>query len=58
MTTIASEANFDQWLDQVKEQAGEDYYWMADWYSFLTAYEEGMKPSEAIKDAKEWLNEE
>ncbi len=55
MTTIASEANYVEWLEEVKREAGEDYAYMADWYSFRTAYEERMKPNEAVKDCKEWL---
>ena len=49
-------ANYDDWLDQVKEQVGDDFAYLADWYSFQTAWQYGMKPSEAIADAKEWLN--
>ena len=50
-------ANYDDWLDQVKEQAGNDFDHLADWYSFREAWKDGIKPSEAIDDAKEWIDD-
>ena len=55
MTTIASEENYSDWLADVKKQAGEYYEYYSEWYSFRAAYDERMKPSEAIADCKEWL---
>lgn len=54
MTTIASEANYAEWLKQVEDDP-RYYKEMADWYPFRMAYDQGMKPSKAVKDCKEWL---
>lgn len=48
-------ASFEDWIERVKELAGEDYAYYADWYSFRTAYESGMTPEAAYKDCVEWM---
>lgn len=50
-------ANFDNWIEQVKEQCVDfNFEYLSDWYSFRQAWADGMKPSEAIKDAVEWMD--
>jgi hypothetical protein len=51
-------ADFETWMDAVKDQAGADYDDMASVYSFLEAYHDGMKPYEAIEDCLDWLEAE
>ena len=50
-------ASFDEWLEAVKQSAGKDYDEFEMLYSFQTAYDEGMKPNEAVQDCREWLEE-
>jgi len=44
-----------KWLEQVKALAGEDFDYFCDWYSFETAFKEGMTPEAAYKDCAEWM---
>ena len=51
-------ANYDDWklavLDQL-EARGLDVAEANDWYSWPSAYEDGMKPNEAVSDYQEWM---
>ncbi len=48
-------ANFDTWIEAVKDQAGDNYDDFASVYSFLQAYEDEMTPEEAVAECREWL---
>ncbi len=48
-------ASFETWIEYVKFEAGINYDDFASVYSFLAAYEDGMKPSEAVADCRSWL---
>ena len=47
---------YDQWLYDVMQLAiDDDWDYMTKWYSFSSAYDEGMTPRQAYYDCILWL---
>jgi hypothetical protein len=49
---------YEAWIEEVKKLCGdkEDYEYFAEWYSWITAFDEGKTPKQAYKDCYEWMN--
>jgi hypothetical protein len=48
---------YTEWLFAIKAIAGERWGYWCEWYSFRTAFRQGMTPIEAARDCAEWLDE-
>lgn len=51
-------ASFDTWRRHVQslfQNEAEDFHEVAEHYSFRAAFNDGMSPEAAIRDALEWL---
>lgn len=47
--------HYEEWLALVVQEYGSDYGYAAQHYSFRTAFDQGMTPSGAVRDCKDWL---
>ncbi len=45
-----------EWFAECKRLAGPRWEKFAVWYSFQTAFEDGMTPIQAVKDCREWID--
>jgi hypothetical protein len=51
-------ANYEDWKSTVEDELkarGLDVAEANDWYSWCSAWEDGMKPNEAVKDYQDWM---
>jgi hypothetical protein len=51
-------APYEDWIEAVKGRCQDldvEYAYLADQYSFISAFEDRMKPNEAVQDASEWV---
>jgi hypothetical protein len=47
---------YSEWLEEVKKLADDNYDYYSSHYSFLTAFDDGFTPEQAMRDCEEWIN--